>query len=158
VSNDDVGLRRITAIVSDNPAIEDVLVGAYSRFVLVGADGVRLHEEVLYAGGWAPENGRFRRLENLTRWPEYWIERSPPHLRVRSSVATCRLTLAAYFRRSGQRRSTGAPKTRLESLKNRTGFSENKRNALGSTTSSTSSQPLYRRTAEEDEKGCCSER
>jgi hypothetical protein len=30
------------------------LVGAYSRFVLVGADGVRLHEEVLHAGGWAP--------------------------------------------------------------------------------------------------------
>jgi hypothetical protein len=27
---------------------------------------VRLHEEVLYAGGWAPEQGRFRRLENLT--------------------------------------------------------------------------------------------
>jgi hypothetical protein len=43
-----------------------VLVGAYSRFVLVGADGVRLHEEVLYAGGWAPQAGRFRRLENLT--------------------------------------------------------------------------------------------
>ncbi len=34
--------------------------------MLVGADGVRLHEEVLYAGGWAPEHGRFRRLENLT--------------------------------------------------------------------------------------------
>lgn len=66
VSNDEVGLRRITAVVSDDPALEDVLVGAYSRFVLVGADGVRLHEEVLYAGGWAPENGRFRRLENLT--------------------------------------------------------------------------------------------
>ncbi|MFF5992768.1 DISARM system SNF2-like helicase DrmD [Prauserella flavalba] len=66
VSNDDVGLRRVTAVVSDDPALEDVLVGAYSRFVLVGADGVRLHEEVLYAGGWAPESGRFRRLENLT--------------------------------------------------------------------------------------------
>jgi hypothetical protein len=66
VSNDDIGLRRVTAVVSDDPALEDVLVGAYSRFVLVGADGVRLHEEVLYAGGWAPETGRFRRLENLT--------------------------------------------------------------------------------------------
>ncbi len=66
VSNDDVGLRRVTAVVSDDPDLEDVLVGAYSRFVLVGADGVRLHEEVLYAGGWIPERGRFRRLENLT--------------------------------------------------------------------------------------------
>ncbi|GAA1190196.1 DISARM system SNF2-like helicase DrmD [Prauserella alba] len=67
VSNEDVGLHRATAVVSDDPELEDVLVGAYSRYVLVGADGVRLHEEVLYAGGWAPENGRFRRLENLGR-------------------------------------------------------------------------------------------
>ncbi|MFI7492687.1 DISARM system SNF2-like helicase DrmD [Micromonospora echinaurantiaca] len=66
VSNPDIGLHRVTAVVSDDPTLEDVLVGAYSRFVLVGADGVRLHEEVLYAGGWAPEQGRFRRLENLT--------------------------------------------------------------------------------------------
>jgi superfamily II DNA/RNA helicase len=66
VSNPDLGLYRVTAVVSDDPALEDVLVGAYSRFVLVGADGVRLHEEVLYTGGWAPEQGRFRRLENLT--------------------------------------------------------------------------------------------
>lgn len=65
VSSDNPGLHRVTAVVSDDPALEDVLVGAYSRFVLVGADGVRLHEEVLYAGGWAPESGRFRRLENL---------------------------------------------------------------------------------------------
>ncbi|GAB3214030.1 DISARM system SNF2-like helicase DrmD [Marinactinospora endophytica] len=66
VSNDRIGLRRVTAVVSDDPALEDVLVGAYSRYVLVGADGMRLHEEVLYAGGWAPAQGRFRRLENLT--------------------------------------------------------------------------------------------
>lgn len=66
VSNEHIGLRRVTAVVSDDPKLEDVLVGAYARFVLVGADGVRLHEEVLHAGGWAPEKGRFRRLENLT--------------------------------------------------------------------------------------------
>ena len=66
VSNSDVGLHRVAAVVSDDPALEDVLVGAYSRFVLVGADGVRLHEEVLHAGGWAPQAGRFRRLENLS--------------------------------------------------------------------------------------------
>jgi superfamily II DNA or RNA helicase len=63
--NSDVGLHRVTAVVSDDPRLTDVLVGAFSRFVLVGADGVRLHEEVLHAGGWAPEQGRFRRLENL---------------------------------------------------------------------------------------------
>jgi superfamily II DNA or RNA helicase len=66
VSNEDIGLYRVTAIVSDDPTLEDVLVGAYTRFVLVGSDGVRLHEEVLHAGGWAPEHGRFRRLENLS--------------------------------------------------------------------------------------------
>ncbi|RSM46225.1 helicase [Actinoplanes sp. ATCC 53533] len=66
VSNPDLGLHRIAAVVSDDPALEEVLVGAYSRFVLVGVDGVRLHEEVLYAGGWGPAQGRFRRLENLT--------------------------------------------------------------------------------------------
>jgi len=60
------GLHRVTAVVSDDPGLESVLVGAYSRFVLVGADGIRLHEEILYAGGWLPETGRFRRLENLT--------------------------------------------------------------------------------------------
>ncbi|MCP3013130.1 DISARM system SNF2-like helicase DrmD [Nocardiopsis dassonvillei] len=65
VSNDRVGLNRVTAVVSENPELEDVLVGAYSRFVLVGADGLRLHEEVLHSGGWLPETGRFRRLENL---------------------------------------------------------------------------------------------
>ncbi|SFT97400.1 Superfamily II DNA or RNA helicase, SNF2 family [Actinopolyspora lacussalsi subsp. righensis] len=65
VSNENSELHRVTAVVSDDPELEDVLVGAYSRFVLVGADGVRLHEEVIHAGGWAPANGRFRRLENL---------------------------------------------------------------------------------------------
>ncbi|MET8154856.1 DISARM system SNF2-like helicase DrmD [Sphaerisporangium sp. NPDC005289] len=66
VSNGEIGLHRVTAVVSDDPALETTLVGAYSRFLLVGGDGVRLHEEVLHAGGWVPETGRFRRLENLT--------------------------------------------------------------------------------------------
>jgi len=62
-----IGLHRATAVVSDDPVLEDrTLIGAYARFLLVGADGVRLHEEVLYAGGWLPANGRFQRLENLT--------------------------------------------------------------------------------------------
>lgn len=66
VSNDTVGLHRVTAVVSDDPVLESVFLGAYARYVIVGADGVRLHEEVLHAGGWAPETGRFRRVENLT--------------------------------------------------------------------------------------------
>jgi hypothetical protein len=67
VSNDRIDLNRVAAVTSDDPELETTLVAAFSRFVLVGADGVRLHEEVLYAGGWAPDAGRFRRLENLTR-------------------------------------------------------------------------------------------
>ncbi|GGV24053.1 helicase SNF2 family protein [Actinomadura cremea] len=66
-SNDNIDLSRVAAVVSDDPELETTLVAAFSRYVLVGADGVRLHEEVLHAGGWAPEAGRFRRLENLGR-------------------------------------------------------------------------------------------
>jgi hypothetical protein len=65
-SNEDLDLHRVTAVLSDDPNLEDVLVGAYSRFVLVGGDGARLHEEVLHAGGWISNQARFRRLENLT--------------------------------------------------------------------------------------------
>ena len=60
------GLHRVTAVVSDDPALETTLVGAYSRFVLVGKDGIRLHEEILYAGGWMREDGTFRRVESLS--------------------------------------------------------------------------------------------
>lgn len=59
------GLHRVSAIVSDDPALETTIAGAYARFVLVGADGVRLHEEVLHAGGWVRDGTRFARLENL---------------------------------------------------------------------------------------------
>ena len=59
------GLHRVTAVVSDDPALEHTLAGAYSRFVLVGADGIRLHEEILYAGGWLRDDGTFRRVESL---------------------------------------------------------------------------------------------
>ena len=60
------GLHRVTAVISDDPALESTLVGAYSRFVLVGKDGIRLHEEILYAGGWLREDGTFRRVDSLS--------------------------------------------------------------------------------------------
>jgi superfamily II DNA or RNA helicase len=60
------GLHRVTAVVSDDPALETTLAGAYSRFVLVGKDGIRLHEEILYAGGWVRDDGTFRRLDSLS--------------------------------------------------------------------------------------------
>ncbi|MFF4232870.1 DISARM system SNF2-like helicase DrmD [Streptomyces sp. NPDC001820] len=60
-----VGLSRVTAVVSDDPAVTTTLVSAYARYVLVGTDGTRLHEEVLYAGGWFGDTGRFRRWESV---------------------------------------------------------------------------------------------
>ncbi|HEX5496222.1 MAG TPA: DISARM system SNF2-like helicase DrmD [Mycobacteriales bacterium] len=65
VSNADVGLHRVTAVLTDDPACTDLVVAAFSRFVLVGSDGLRLHEEVLHSGGWAPESGRFRRIDGV---------------------------------------------------------------------------------------------
>jgi superfamily II DNA or RNA helicase len=62
---DNVDLRRITAVVSDDPALETTFVGAYARFVLVGTDGQRLHEEILHAGGWLGDNGWQRRLRGV---------------------------------------------------------------------------------------------
>jgi superfamily II DNA or RNA helicase len=58
-------LHRVAAVVTDDPAVEQTMVGAYSRFVVVGADGIRLHEEVLYAGGWLRDDGTFRRQDAL---------------------------------------------------------------------------------------------
>ncbi|WP_406333621.1 DISARM system SNF2-like helicase DrmD [Streptomyces zaomyceticus] len=60
-----IDLHRVTAVVSDDPAVTTTLVSAYARYVLVGADGTRLHEEVLYAGGWFGDTGRFRRWESV---------------------------------------------------------------------------------------------
>jgi len=60
-----VGLNRVTAIVSDDPELETTLIGGYARFLIVGADGVRLHEEVMWSGGWLRDGSRFARLENL---------------------------------------------------------------------------------------------
>jgi superfamily II DNA or RNA helicase len=62
----DTGLHRVTAVIGDHPALtEGPLIAAYARFVLVGADGLRLHEEVLAAGGWVRPDGRFARVEGV---------------------------------------------------------------------------------------------
>jgi len=66
VSSRDTRLHRVTAVVSDDPELPETLVAGYARFLLVGGDGIRLHEEVLAAGGWLRPGSRFVRLENLT--------------------------------------------------------------------------------------------
>ena len=55
------GLNRVAACLSDDLELEATLIVAFSRLVLVGADGVRLHEEVFPAGGWL-RDGRFLAL------------------------------------------------------------------------------------------------
>jgi hypothetical protein len=60
-----VQLSRVTAVQSNNPEVTDPLVVAYARFLVIGGDALRLHEEVLYAGGWL-RAGRFTRVENLS--------------------------------------------------------------------------------------------
>lgn len=45
-------LHRVAACVSPDETLEGKVLAAYSRLVLVGADGSRLHEEVFSAGGW----------------------------------------------------------------------------------------------------------
>ncbi|MFE0762366.1 DISARM system SNF2-like helicase DrmD [Streptomyces smyrnaeus] len=62
---DSVGLHRVAAVVSDAPELETTLASAYARFVLVGNDGVRLHEEIIHAGGWIGDKGWLRRWQNV---------------------------------------------------------------------------------------------
>ncbi|MFF0284266.1 DISARM system SNF2-like helicase DrmD [Rhodococcus aetherivorans] len=44
-------LERAASLVVDDPHLSDPVLAAYSRLVLVGADGKRLHEELFPAGG-----------------------------------------------------------------------------------------------------------
>ena len=59
-------LTRVTGITAPLP--EEIRPGEFlvvvvTRFVLVGADGARLHEEIILAARAVPETGRSRRLE-----------------------------------------------------------------------------------------------
>ncbi|MDQ3150985.1 MAG: DISARM system SNF2-like helicase DrmD, partial [Actinomycetota bacterium] len=59
-------LRRVAAVRADLPAeagIDGLLLAVFARLVVVGADGSRLHEEVVLTGRALPAAGRSRRLE-----------------------------------------------------------------------------------------------
>ena len=59
-------LNRIAAIrftPPDGADIEGLLVAVFARLVVVGADGQRLHEEVMLAAREVPPSGRSRRVE-----------------------------------------------------------------------------------------------
>jgi superfamily II DNA or RNA helicase len=55
------GLHRVTARVVSDSALSTPVVIAHGRLVVVGADGHRLHEEIITAGG-AIKEGRFQRM------------------------------------------------------------------------------------------------
>ena len=59
-------LSRVTGVTADLPEevrADEYLVTVVTRLVLVGADGSRLHEEILLAARAVPPTGRSRRLE-----------------------------------------------------------------------------------------------
>ncbi|HWQ22582.1 MAG TPA: hypothetical protein VNK94_00585, partial [Gaiellaceae bacterium] len=55
------GLQRVTARLVHDPRLRDPVAVAYARLVVTGADGHRLHEEVVQAGGFIKE-GKLERL------------------------------------------------------------------------------------------------
>lgn len=54
------GLHRVTARVVPNNVLDTPAVIAHARLVVIGGDSHRLHEEVIFAGGYLRE-GRFQR-------------------------------------------------------------------------------------------------
>ena len=62
----DARISRVTAQLTSDPQVTDVTAIAHARLVITGADGRRLHEEVIYAGGRVPAQGRFARIDSLT--------------------------------------------------------------------------------------------
>ena len=59
-------LARVTGVSAELPddiGPEELLVAVFSRLVIVGADGLRLHEEVFLAARAVPPRGRSRRIE-----------------------------------------------------------------------------------------------
>lgn len=66
------GLHRVAVRLVEDSAAKTIVAVAHARLVVLGSDGVRLHEEVIFAGGELVE-GKFRRigvkdLEYLRDW------------------------------------------------------------------------------------------
>jgi len=59
--SDKSSLARIASIRVADPTLQHEVLGAYSRLVLISADGKRLHEELVPAGG-VLRDGWFNRL------------------------------------------------------------------------------------------------
>ncbi len=53
-------LGRVSAVASSDPRLREPLAVAFARLVIIGAEGHRLHEEIIQAGGYITE-GRIQR-------------------------------------------------------------------------------------------------
>lgn len=101
-------LSRVTARVVESDVLKVPAVVAHGRVVVTGAEGTRLHEEVLFAGGRIDE-GVFVRAkeEEIDRWMALATERSAPES-VRERLAQMwpdldRAVGGALQQRAGQR-------------------------------------------------------
>ncbi|MGV9892994.1 DISARM system SNF2-like helicase DrmD [Streptomyces tendae] len=56
-------VSAVRAVLPKQARIDGLLVAVFSRLVVVGRDGMRLHEEVVLTGREIPASGRSRRLE-----------------------------------------------------------------------------------------------
>ncbi|MGC5002641.1 DISARM system SNF2-like helicase DrmD [Streptomyces sp. DT203] len=56
-------VSAVRAVLPEQACIDGLLVAVFSRLVVVGRDGTRLHEEVVLTGREIPASGRSRRLE-----------------------------------------------------------------------------------------------
>jgi hypothetical protein len=66
VWGEQAAMSRVTGVTAELPEEvrpDEYLVTVVTRLVLVGADGSRLHEEILLAARAVPPNGRSRRIE-----------------------------------------------------------------------------------------------
>jgi hypothetical protein len=114
-------LNRVTALVSDDPAVETTVLAAFARLVLIGHDGTQLHEEIIHAGGWLRETttgARFTRIDSvelLARLLDQALDAS--RLRAASEPVQSRLAAAWPPARGGLQAAIEARRrTRQDSL------------------------------------------
>lgn len=118
--SDHGGLNRVTACLAGGD-LEAQVLAVYSRLVLVGADGSRLHEEVFPSGGWL-RGDRFDPL-GVTRLGEI-LRATLATGPVRPAPAAAQESLASEWPRLQERLSTvirARAREREESLRGRLG-------------------------------------
>lgn len=105
-------LHRVTARRAKGPALTTPVALGYGRLVIVGADGQRLHEELIVAGG-AIREGRFERM-NVGQVTA--AQSAASHLPVSEAVQTALSNLWPQHERPLHSALNARAQDRLESL------------------------------------------